>query len=159
MIRPATSTDMPAVMSLIRELAEYEKAGHEVRNTVEQMVTDGFGEHPVFGCFVAEADGGIVGMAVYYFRYSTWKGKRLWLEDIVVTREHRGKGYGKDLFLRVLKHSLEQGCTGVMWQVLDWNEPAIGFYEKHGARFDDEWINCHLEADGIERLLGQSEKD
>ena len=153
MIRTATPEDMPAVLELVRELAIYEKAGHEVRTTVEQMVRDGFGEHPIFGCFVAEAQGKVVGTAIWYFRYSTWKGKRLWLEDIVVTQEHRGAGYGKQLFLEVLAHSLRENCTGVMWQVLDWNQPAIEFYEHHGSRLDGEWINCHLESAQIPGLL------
>lgn len=153
MIRPANPKDVPAVLELVRELAIYERAEHEVRTTVEQMTRDGFGEQPVFGCLVAETEGKVVGTAIWYFRYSTWKGKRLWLEDIVVTKDHRGQGYGKELFLAVLGQSLEENCTGVMWQVLDWNKPAIEFYEHHGARLDGEWINCHLESDQIINLL------
>ncbi len=156
MIRTAAPDDVPAILDLIRELAEYEKSGHEVRNSVEQMLADGFGDKPIYGCFVAEVDRQIIGIAVYYFRYSTWKGKRLWLEDIIVTRDHRGKGFGKKLFLRVLQYSLEQDCTGVMWQVLNWNEPSIAFYKHHGARLDAEWINCHLEKEQIPNLLAGS---
>jgi GNAT superfamily N-acetyltransferase len=90
---------------------------------------------------------------VYYYRYSTWKGKRLYLEDIIVTEAERGKGIGKALFNRTLEHTLESGCTGMMWQVLDWNEPAINFYKKYGAKFDASWVNCTIERDQIVKLL------
>jgi GNAT superfamily N-acetyltransferase len=153
-IREGRKDDLPRVLDLIKELADYERAPHEVTNTVEQMERDGFGQHPVYGFFVAELKSDIIGMALYYWRYSTWKGKRLYLEDIVVTEKHRGKGIGKKLFDRIIQHALDQNCTGMMWQVLDWNEPAIRFYEKfYNARFDKGWINCHLERDEMEKLL------
>ncbi len=153
-IRRGRREDLAQVLELIKELAEYERAPHEVINTTEQMERDGFGPQPVYGFFVAEVASQIVGMALYYWRYSTWKGKRLYLEDIIVTEKHRGKGIGKKLFDRVMQHALDEKCTGMMWQVLDWNEPAIKFYEKnYKARFDSGWINCHLESNEMEKLL------
>jgi GNAT superfamily N-acetyltransferase len=137
------------VLELIKELAEFEKALHEVSNTVVMLEEDGFGVNPVFGFFVAEEEDQIHGIALYYYRYSTWKGKRLYLEDIVVTHEQRGRGIGKLLFEATMKRVLNENCTGMMWQVLDWNSSAIEFYKRYQTRFDDEWINCHLEADQI----------
>jgi len=152
-IRTGKKEDLPQVLELIKELALYEKAPQEVINTVAAMEKDGFGTHPVFGFFVAENEKGIVGLSLYYWRYSTWKGKRLYLEDIIVTESERGTGIGKKLFERTMQKALEENCTGMMWQVLDWNEPAINFYKKYGARMDNEWINCSLEASQIQNLL------
>lgn len=154
-IRKGLKADLPRVLELIKELATYEKAPHEVINTVEWMEKDGFGAHPIFGFFVAEVEGAIQGISLYYWRYSTWKGKRLYLEDIVVTESMRGKGIGKLLFDRTMQHALDEHCTGMMWQVLDWNEPAINFYKKYGAKLDGEWVNCSLEADQIRAKLGR----
>ncbi|MCU0419223.1 MAG: GNAT family N-acetyltransferase [Cyclobacteriaceae bacterium] len=153
LIREGTEADLPRALELIKELAAYERALPEVTNTVEQMRADGFGPQPIYAFFVAEAEGLLVGLSLYYFRYSTWKGKRLYLEDIIVTEAYRGRGVGKALFDRTLEQALRDGCTGMMWQVLDWNAPSIKFYERYGTRFDHAWINCHLEADQIERLL------
>ncbi len=146
-IRKGKKEDIPCVLELIKELAKYEKAEGQVENTVEMMEKDGFGENPIYGFFVAESDkGNIIGISLYYYRYSTWKGKRLYLEDIVVTENERGKGIGKLLFDRTIAHGKEENCTGMMWQVLDWNEPAINFYSKYyQARLDSEWINCSIE--------------
>lgn len=144
MVRTGKESDLEAVLELVKELAEYENALEEVSNTVDRMKVEGFGNQPVFGFFVAEKEGEIVGTAIYYYRYSTWKGKRLYLEDIVVTESERGKGIGKELFDATVIKAKETGCTGMMWQVLDWNTPAIKFYEKYNASFDDEWINCSL---------------
>ncbi len=144
-IRVGTKEDVPAMMKLVMELAEYEKGADQVTNTVEKMTEDGFGENPIFGSFVAEMDGKLVGISIYYFRYSTWKGRRLYLEDIVVTSELRGKGIGKGLFEQTVAKAKETGCTGMMWQVLDWNESAIEFYRQYGTRFDDDWVNCKLD--------------
>lgn len=157
-IRKGKIEDLPRVLELVRELAEYEKAPEQVSNTVEMMEKDGFGPNSVFGFFVAERelDRVIVGISVYYYRYSTWKGKRLYLEDIVVTESERGKGAGKLLFDQTMAQCLEDGCTGMMWQVLDWNTPAIEFYKKYGAEFDEGWINCHLQSEQIADYLGQS---
>jgi GNAT superfamily N-acetyltransferase len=153
-IRAGTKADLPRVLELINELAAYERAAQEVTNTVEQMGIDGFGKQPLYGMYVAESKKVIVGISVYYYRYSTWKGKRLYLEDIVVRQQERGKGIGKRLFEQTMKKSLEDNCTGMMWQVLEWNEPGIHFYEKYGAKFDREWVNVSLEAEGIRGLLG-----
>jgi len=144
MVRQGKKEDLPAVLELVKELASYEKALHEVSNTVAQMELDGFGEKPIFDFFVAEDEGEIVGTSIYYYRYSTWKGKRLYLEDIVVTQSKRGLGFGKALFEATVEKAKATQCTGMMWQVLDWNEPAINFYKKYKAGFDGEWINCNL---------------
>lgn len=155
-VRKGRREDLPAVLGLIRELAEYERAPHEVTNTLEMMERDGFGEEPIYGFFVAENARGIVGLSLYYWRYSTWKGRRLWLEDIIVTESQRGNGIGKVLFDRTMQQALEANCSGMVWQVLDWNEPAINFYKKYGARLDGEWMNCSLEANQIRKLLAVS---
>jgi GNAT superfamily N-acetyltransferase len=153
-IRAGQKTDLPRVLELIKELALYEKAPHEVTNTLEKMEEDGFGKHPIYGFYVAENDRGIVGLSLYYWRYSTWKGKRLYLEDIIVTEKERGSGIGKKLFDITMQKALDEKCSGMMWQVLDWNEPAINFYKKYyQAKLDGEWINCSLEADDIKKLL------
>ncbi|HEY0655961.1 MAG TPA: GNAT family N-acetyltransferase [Chryseosolibacter sp.] len=154
-IREGAKADLPRVLELIKELAEYERAPHEVINTVEKMEEDGFGMNPIFGFYVAERDSRIIGLSLYYWRYSTWKGKRLYLEDIIVTESERGKGAGKLLFDRTMEKALEENCTGMMWQVLEWNEPAINFYKKYGAKLDDEWTNCNIEAQQIKKLLGR----
>lgn len=156
-IREGRKEDLSRVLELVRELAEYERAPHEVTNTVSKMEIDGFGPNTVFGFFVAESDSLIVGLSLYYWRYSTWKGRRLYLEDIIVTDSYRGKGIGKQLFDRTMQKTLDENCTGMMWQVLDWNEPAINFYKKYGAKLDSEWINCHLESVQIRALLSQDQ--
>lgn len=152
-IREGKKADLPQVLNLVKELAEYEKALVQVTNTVERMEQDAFGEHSVFGFFVAEKNQSIVGISLYYYRYSTWKGKRLYLEDIVVTQQERGSGIGKMLFDQTMKLALEKNCSGLVWQVLDWNEPAINFYKKYGATFDAEWVNCSLEEEQITKIL------
>ena len=152
-VREGTKADLPRVLELIKELAIFEKAPHEVTNTLAQLENDGFGSNPIYGFFVAENEHGIVGISLYYWRYSTWKGKRLYLEDIIVTEDQRGKGIGKLLFDRTMQHSLEQKCSGMMWQVLDWNTPAIEFYQKYGATIQGEWMNCTLEKTQIQELL------
>ena len=154
-IRNGIRTDLPHVLELIKELAIFEKALDQVSNTVDQMEEDGFGPNSIYGFFVAERQEQIVGLSLYYYRYSTWKGKRLYLEDIIVTERERGKGVGKMLFERTMKFTLEQNCTGMMWQVLDWNKSAIDFYKKYDAKLDDEWINGHLEATQIEGFLNR----
>lgn len=153
-IREGTQHDLPRVLELIRELAAYENASHEVINTVEQLQKDGFGANPIYGFYVAENEHGIVGLSLYYWRYSTWKGKRLFLEDLIVSEKERGGGIGKLLFDRTMRKALEENCSGMMWQVLEWNEPAINFYKKYGARLDDEWTNCSLDMAEIEVLTG-----
>jgi GNAT superfamily N-acetyltransferase len=152
-IRIGKKNDLPRVLELVKELAAFERAPEQVINTVELMENDGFGPNPIFGFFVAEDGNHIVGISLYYWRYSTWRGKRLYLEDIIVTEAERGKGTGKKLFDRTLQHALDSECSGMMWQVLDWNTPAIDFYKKYGASMSNEWINCSLEREQIESLV------
>ena len=155
-IREGKIEDLPRVLELVKELALYEKAPEQVTNTLEMMQKDGFGPNPIFGLFVAvkEATQQIIGISIFYYRYSTWKGKRLYLEDIVVTESERGHGAGKLLFDRTMLKCLEDSCTGMMWQVLDWNTPAINFYQKYGAELDSGWINCNLQSEDIKKILG-----
>lgn len=143
------------ILELINELAVYEKAPNEVINTVNMMKEDGFGKNPVFGFFVAIKDNTqeIIGTSIFYYRYSTWKGKRLYLEDLIVTESERGNGAGKLLFDRTLMKALQENCSGMTWQVLDWNTPAINFYKKYGADLDKGWINCNLQKDQIKAIL------
>lgn len=143
-IRKGTKTDLPQALELIRELALYEKAPEQVDNSVERMEEDGFGEKPVFEFFVADDGGYIKGIAIYYYRYSTWKGKSIYLEDLVVRESERGAGIGKLLLDAIVMEAKITDSRQVTWQVLDWNEPAIRFYEKLGAELDGEWINCRL---------------
>jgi GNAT superfamily N-acetyltransferase len=142
LIRPATPEDVHAVFALIGELAAYECAPHEVSNTAERMLEDGFGTPDNwFGCAVATSNDVVVGMAIWYFRYSTWKGRCLYLEDFYVKPECRRAGIGAQLFDYVLTLGREQHCARLVWQVLEWNEPAIQFYHKFGCQLDPEWLN------------------
>ncbi|MCC6837908.1 MAG: GNAT family N-acetyltransferase [Bacteroidia bacterium] len=143
-IRKGVQQDLPQVLGLIKELAEYEKAPLEVTVSVADMERDGFGEHPIFQFFVAETEGKIVGISLYYIKYSTWKGKCVFLEDIIVTEAYRKFGIGKKLFDEVVKVAKEMKVKRLEWQVLEWNEPAIQFYKKLNSHFDSEWINCKL---------------
>jgi len=143
-IRKGTKTDLTAVLNLVKELAIYEKAPHEVTVTLSDMERDGFGENPIFSFFVAETDGKVVGIALYYIKYSTWKGKCVFLEDIIVTEAYRQYGIGKKLFDEIVKVAKSMNVKRLEWQVLEWNEPAIKFYKKLNAHFDEEWINCKL---------------
>jgi GNAT superfamily N-acetyltransferase len=145
-IRKGIPADLPAVHQLIVELAVYEKSESEVITTPEQMLQDGFGDNPAFGFYVAEQaeSGSIVGMALYYTRYSTWKGRCLYLEDLIVTQEQRGRGIGKLLFDAMVQECLAQNMALMTWQVLDWNTPAIDFYKHLGAHLDREWLNGKL---------------
>ncbi|MCH6199601.1 GNAT family N-acetyltransferase [Aquiflexum sp. LQ15W] len=154
-IREGKIEDLPRVLELVKELALYEKAPEQVTNTLEMMQEDGFGPNPIYGLFVAEKNstGEIIGISIFYYRYSTWKGKRLYLEDIVVTETERGHGAGKLLFDRTMLKCIEANCTGMMWQVLDWNTPAINFYQKYGAELDSGWINCNLQSEDIKKIL------
>lgn len=145
-IRIATKEDCPRMLELVKELAEYEKAPQEVTVDFNHFVESGFGENPVWWAYVAEADGKVEGFGLYYIRYSTWKGQRMYLEDILVTDKMRGKGLGKLLLDKLIKVAKEKKYSGVVWQVLDWNEPAINFYKKfEGIKFDGEWVNCSIE--------------
>ncbi|MBX7050772.1 MAG: GNAT family N-acetyltransferase [Flavobacteriales bacterium] len=155
-IRKGEPGDIPQALELVRELALYERAPHEVTNTASMMLEDGFGAHPVFGMFVAEVNDRIVGIAIHYIRYSTWKGKMLYLEDIVVTESMRGQGIGHQLFEVCVDHALEKNYEGMIWQVLDWNQPAIRFYEKYNAILDPEWVNGKLTRSMMEDLKNNS---
>jgi GNAT superfamily N-acetyltransferase len=144
-VRRAEKKDCPRMLELVYELATFERAPQEVNVTLEHFQESGFGENPVYWAFVAETGTEIVGFALYYIRYSTWKGKRMYLEDILVTEHWRGKRIGQLLFERLLVEAREKELKGIAWQVLEWNEPAIKFYKKYNARFDAEWVNCSIE--------------
>lgn len=143
-IRRAVKEDCPRLMELIRELAIYEKAPDDVTVTMEHFMESGFGENPVWWAFVAEMEGVIQGFALYYVRYSTWKGQAMYLEDIIVTESMRGKKIGKFLFEQLIEEAKEKKFKRIVWQVLDWNEPAINFYKKYNAEFDGGWLNCSI---------------
>lgn len=144
-IRKAVSSDCPRLMDLIRELAFFEKAPDEVTVTLEHFVEAGFGQNPVWQALVAiDGNEKIIGLSLYYMRYSTWKGIRLYLEDLIVTESFRGQGVGKKLFDATVEEARRLKVSGMMWQVLDWNKPAIDFYKKYGSDISNEWLNCSL---------------
>jgi GNAT superfamily N-acetyltransferase len=151
-IRTGAKADIPFALNLVKELAAYEKAPNEVEVTVEEMTEWGFGNDKQFDFFVATENEVIVGLALYYYKYSTWKGKCLFLEDIIVTESQRGKGLGKLLFDKVVQVSKEQKVRRMEWQVLDWNTPAIEFYKKYDATLDGEWVNCKLTNHQLEKM-------
>jgi GNAT superfamily N-acetyltransferase len=153
-IRKAVKEDCPRLLELVHELAEYERAPQEVTVTIDHFVESGFGKNPVWWGLVASTPNPfstsgereiIHGFALYYVRYSTWKGQAMYLEDILVTNEMRGKGIGKLLFDRLIEEAKEKKFNRIIWQVLDWNEPAINFYKKYNATFEDEWVNCRID--------------
>ena len=148
-LRPGLEADLPRVLALIQELAAFERAPHEVTNTLEMMRQDGFGPEPIFRFFVLESGPDLVGLALYYTAYSTWKGRMLFLEDLVVTEAARRGGYGRQLFKAVVQEARRTGAQRMKWQVLDWNEPAIAFYQKLGAQLDGEWLNGNLTAEQL----------
>lgn len=150
-IRFAVKEDCERLLELIHELALYEKAPEEVTVTLKEFMEAGFGEKPVWKAFVAENKGTILGFALYYTRYSTWKGCRLYLEDFIVTSEARGQGIGKLLFERVIQEAREKGFNGMSWQVLDWNEPAINFYNKYAAKLEAGWLNASFSTEDLKR--------
>jgi GNAT superfamily N-acetyltransferase len=143
-IRRAVKDDCVRLLELVQELADYEKAPNEVTVTLEHFVESGFGDKPVWWSFVAEEHGVVLGFALYYIRYSTWKGQAMYLEDILVTEAARGKGVGKLLFDQLMEEAKQKGLKRIVWQVLEWNEPAINFYKKYNAAFDPEWVNCSI---------------
>jgi GNAT superfamily N-acetyltransferase len=151
-IRKGTPEDAAAIHRLIVELAIYERAEQEVTTTVDQLREDGFGDNAIYRLFVAEVEGEVVGMALWYEKYSTWKGRCGFLEDLVVRESHRGKGLGKALFLAVVDACAVADYGRMEWQVLDWNEPAIGFYKSLGADLDPEWLNGKLTREGLSAL-------
>ena len=144
-IRKAIISDCERMMELVRELAIFERAPDEVTVSMEHFIETGFGKKPVWQALVAvNEEEKIIGISLYYMRYSTWKGLRLYLEDLIVTFEYRGQGIGKLLFESTVEEARKMGINGIMWQVLDWNEPAIEFYKKYGADVSGEWLNCSL---------------
>ena len=152
-IRKATKNDMPSVLELIQELATFEKEPDAVVVTVDDLIRDGFSENPLFQCFVAEVDGEIIGMALYYYRFSTWKGKTIHLEDLIVKESKRGTGAGFALYKEIIKQGKAENVRRIEWNVLDWNTPAINFYEKSGAKVLSDWRVVHMDDKGIEQFL------
>lgn len=152
-IRKATRADAPEILSLVRELARYEREPDAVVATAEDYARDGFGDEPAFEVLLATWSGEPVGLAFYFFTYSTWVGRRtLHLEDLFVRPAHRGRGAGLALMRALARVALERGCKRFVWQVLDWNEPAIGFYERLGAKVLREWLTVRLEGDALDEL-------
>lgn len=152
-LRFAEKKDAQVILDLIKELALFEKAPGEVTNTLEEIERDGFGENPAFKCLIAELNGEVAGLSLYYIRYSTWKGRILYLEDLIVSEKFRGKGLGKSLLERTLYEAEKLGVNGTRWQVLDWNEPAIEFYKKYNCTFDGEWINCNMDKAQLKKAI------
>ena len=144
-IRRAEKKDCPRLLELIQELADYEKAPHEVTVSLEHFEESGFGANSVWWAFVADINEEVEGFALYYIRYSTWKGQCIYLEDLLVTEKMRGKGLGKLLFEKVIEETKARNFKRMVWQVLDWNEPAINFYKKYNATLDPEWMNGILD--------------
>ena len=151
-VRKGIQQDIPAVLKLIIELATYENASNEVTNNLEDLERDGFGTHPFFRFFISETQGEVAGMALYYIKYSTWKGKCVFLEDLIVSEKFRGKKIGEKLFEAVIRVSKELKVKRMEWQVLNWNEPAINFYKKFNAELDGECINGKLVYDQIQKF-------
>ena len=152
-IRKTTKNDMPSVLELIQELATFEKEPDAVVVTVDDLIRDGFSENPLFQCFVAEEENEIIGMALYYYRYSTWKGKTIHLEDLIVKENKRGTGAGFALYKEIIKQGKAENVRRIEWNVLDWNTPAIDFYEKSGAKVLGDWRVVHMDDKGIEQFL------
>lgn len=152
-LRPAKQEDMPEVLALIKELALYERAPGEVTITLEDLIADGFGERPLYEIILAAVDDEIAGMAFFFISYSTWKGKCIYLEDIIVKEKYRGRHIGKALFDAVIVKSGEFGANRLQWQVLNWNEPAIRFYKKYNAGLDETWINGKLTSHQIREFM------
>jgi GNAT superfamily N-acetyltransferase len=143
-IRKAVKEDCSRLLQLVQELATYERAPQEVTVTLQHFEESGFGSNPVWWAYVAEEENLVLGFALYYIRYSTWKGQRMYLEDILVTEEARGKGIGTLLMDQLIAEAKEKKFSGIVWQVLEWNEPAINFYKKYNATLDPEWVNCAI---------------
>lgn len=152
-IRPATPADVPLILALVRDLAEYEREPDAVLATEADLLRDGFGASPTFHVLLAEWGGEPIGFALYFFTYSTWRGRRcLYLEDIFVRPQHRGKGAGLALMRALARVAVEHGCPRFSWQVLNWNEPSIAFYERLGAKVLREWLTVRVEGDAIAAL-------
>ena len=152
-IRKGTPQDMPDVLALINELAVFEKEPDAVVISTEDLVRDGFSENPLFHTFVAEVNEEIIGVALYYYRFSTWKGKTIHLEDLIVKENNRGTGAGFALYSDIIKQGKKDNVRRIEWNVLDWNKPAIDFYEKSGAKVLSDWRVVHMDENGIEAFL------
>lgn len=152
-IRKGRIEDMPAVSGLIKELAAFEKEPDAVVLTVADLERDGFGERPLFHTFVAEDKDEVVGMVLYYYRYSTWKGKTIHLEDLIVKKDKRGLGLGFKLYSEVIAQGKFDGVRRIEWNVLDWNSPAIEFYERSGAKVFKDWLVAQMDENGIDTFL------
>lgn len=156
MIRPATPADVPIIAALIRELAEYERLTHAVAFDEIELGEHLFGAQPYAEVLMAEESGEVVGFALFFYNFSTFRGKPgMYLEDLFVRPQHRGQGHGKELFLSVARRAVERGCARMEWAVLDWNEPAIGFYKKLGAEAMDEWTVYRLTGEALARVGGE----
>ena len=152
-IREGQKDDMPAVLDLIKELAAFEKEPDAVVVTVDDLQRDGFGQSPLFHTFIAEVDNQIAGMALYYYRYSTWKGKTIHLEDLIVKEKLRGSGVGFALYKMIIAQGKKDGVRRIEWNVLDWNTPAIDFYEKTGATVLKDWLVAQIDEKNIDEFL------
>ena len=152
-IRKGTPQDMPDVLALITELAVFEKEPDAVVISTEDLVRDGFSENPLFHTFVAEVNEEIIGVALYYYRFSTWKGKTIHLEDLIVKENNRGTGADFALYSEIIKQGKKDNVRRIEWNVLDWNKPAIDFYEKSGAKVLSDWRVVHMDENGIEAFL------
>ena len=153
LVRLSISKDMPQVLRLIKELAVFEKEPNAVIITIDTLVKEGFGKNPSFTCFVAEVEKEIVGMALVYDRFSTWKGRSIHLEDLIVSEKMRGNGVGKALYSKVIAYAAAQKVKRLEWVVLDWNEGAIKFYEKNGARMLKDWYIVQMDEEGIKNYM------
>lgn len=156
-IRQALKEDMPQVLELIRELAVFENEPDAVEVSVEVLEREGFGENPLFTCFVAQKNDKIVGAALVYFRFSTWKGRMLHLEDLIVKESERGKGFGEALYNEVMHYAFNRGLKRVAWDVLDWNQGAIRFYERSGATLMKDWRVVHMDENGLQNYIERKE--
>jgi len=152
-IRKGTSQDMPSVLALIKELAVFEKEPDAVVVTVDDLIRDGFAENPLFHTFVAEVDQQIIGIALYYYRYSTWKGRTIHLEDLIVKEDKRGTGAGFALYSEIIAQGKRDNVRRIEWNVLDWNTPAIEFYKKSGAKILADWDVVQMDENGINQFL------
>lgn len=152
-IRKALKKDMPCVLELIQELAVFEKEPDAVVVTVDDLVRDGFSEQPLFQCFVAEVENEIIGMALFYYRYSSWKGKTIHLEDLIVKESKRGTGAGFALYKEIIQQGKAENVRRIEWNVLNWNTPAIDFYEKSGAKVLGDWRVVHMDENGIKNFI------
>jgi GNAT superfamily N-acetyltransferase len=160
-IRKGISSDMPSVLALIKELAIFEKEPDAVEVTVEDLIRDGFSENPLFHCFVAEEDQGnfskqIIGIALFYYRYSTWKGKTIHLEDLIVRQDKRGTGAGMALYSEIIRQGKSDKVRRIEWAVLDWNTPAINFYKKTGAKVLTDWHLVQMDEQGMETFYNSN---